>query len=82
VTHNPMQAGFRVIVHQFEPVFYDRNYREGYVTPRIRTDLRTWHPQPERTDSLEYAFIRANGLEVTYSSEGLGTTASCSAGTL
>jgi hypothetical protein len=43
VTYNPMQAGFGVIVHHVDADFYDRHYREGYVTDRIRTHFAEWH---------------------------------------
>jgi hypothetical protein len=43
VTYNPMQAGFGVIVHHVDADFYDRHYREGYVTDRIRTHFTEWH---------------------------------------
>lgn len=43
VTFNPMLAGFGVTVHHTDCDFYDRHYRPGYVTGRIRRHFEDWH---------------------------------------
>lgn len=43
VTYNPMQAGFSVMVHHVDTEFYDRHYRPGYVTDKIRPHFDNWH---------------------------------------
>jgi len=43
VTYNPMQAHFSVVVHHVDEDFYDRYYREGYLSDRHRQHFKTWH---------------------------------------
>jgi hypothetical protein len=43
VTFNPMLAGFGVTVHHTDCDFYDRHYRPGYITRRIRGHFENWH---------------------------------------
>ena len=43
VTYNPMQAHFTVVVHHVDEEFYDRYYREGYLTERHRKHFEDWH---------------------------------------
>lgn len=43
VTYNPMQAHFGVVVHHVDEAFYDRHYRDGYLTEQHRKHFETWH---------------------------------------
>jgi len=38
-----MQAHFSVVVHHVDEDFYDRYYREGYLSERHRRHFETWH---------------------------------------
>jgi hypothetical protein len=43
VTFNPLQMHFGVVVHHLDTEFYDRYYKDGYVTDRHRSHEADWH---------------------------------------
>ncbi len=43
VTYCSLQCGFGVVVHHVDPAFYDRHYRPGYITDRIKSHFDDWH---------------------------------------
>jgi hypothetical protein len=43
VTYNPMQAHFGAVIHNVDEEFYDRYYKEGYITDSIRNRAKIWH---------------------------------------
>jgi hypothetical protein len=43
VTYAPLLAGFSVIVHHLDTAYYDRHYRDGLITDRIRQHEERWH---------------------------------------
>jgi hypothetical protein len=45
VTYNPMQAHFGAVIHNVDEEFYDRYYKEGYITDRIRNRTAIWREE-------------------------------------
>jgi len=43
VTYNPLQMHFGVVVHHLDTDFYDKYYKDGYVTDRHRDHEHNWH---------------------------------------
>ena len=43
VCYNPLQMHFGVVVHHLDTDFYDRYYKDGYITDRHRSHEADWH---------------------------------------
>jgi hypothetical protein len=38
-----LPTGFNAIVHRLDTAYYDRHYRDGLITDRIREHEERWH---------------------------------------